>query len=161
MLSDYTNYNDIRAVLGVADEELPNDTLEIEVNRLALQLDLSSLSPTLPADYLSIQAAATRTASEQAVYDAVRLYAPFAVASQLLQSLPMFAPREINDSKTKIVRDSNSPHAETAARCALNYAKYREHLRVSYGAYKQVTTARTANFPFFLGAKPATDPVTG
>jgi hypothetical protein len=52
-LLDLTSYDQVRAVLGVSDEELTDTTLALPIYWRKLQMDLETVHPDLEALYIS------------------------------------------------------------------------------------------------------------
>lgn len=161
MITDFTTFAEIRGVLGVAVDELADATLQLPMYELALLADLEDIGVTLGADYDTVAAEAEpRTALRQALYDAVRLFAPYAVAIQLASSLPLFAPKTITDGKASVSRDSASPYLIAIANAKAQYERNRERLESKYSTFLGATVVATIR-PFFSVAVPTVDPVTG
>lgn len=161
LLTDYTTYNEVRAVLGVDLDELSDNTLALEVYLRSLELELQGIAAALPADFATVKvvAEASRTASQQAFYAAVKLFAPYAVAVQLSSGLSLFAPKTVTDGKAVVTRDSSAPYKAAIEECKANYSRFRVVLVNAYAAYKGSASVGTVR-PFFVVVSPASDPVT-
>lgn len=160
-ITDFTTYSEIRATLGVDDEELPDTTLALEMYLSGLRVELKQIGAALPAEFVVIRDKdeAARTASEADVYDAVRLFAPYEVAVQLSTSLPLFAPKTITDGKAGVTRDASSPYKVAIEQCNAAYWRFRANLIDKYGVFKSASVAIVLR-PFFSVVAPTTDPVT-
>src|SRR6185369_7337201 len=138
MLTQYTSYDEIRAALGVAEEEIPDDVLSLPKYELELGFELDELAPdadpTLNAHFLTlIDSVATPSPSvDQTRYVSImKVYATYSVARQLLKTLPMFAPQGIRDAKTGVDRIAD-PYAQTLAGVASFYEQMRTRLLAAY-----------------------------
>lgn len=161
MLSDYTTYAECRAALGTNVDELEDATLALQMYELGLVADLEDIDAALPADYVVIaeKSVETRTALEVAVFDAVRLFAPFSVAVQLASSLPLFSPKQITDGKSGFARYADSPYKEATKSAKEKFDRYRGRLATKYAAFKSLSAPLEVR-PFLRGTPPTSDPVT-
>ena len=103
-LAHFTTPDEIRAVLGVAPEEIRDEVLLMPMYVRQLQFELSDLGATLESDYLTVAALASRSAAQQKLYDVMQVYAPYAIAKILLTSVALFAPRRITDGRAEAER---------------------------------------------------------
>ena len=105
-MSPYTTYDEVRAVLGVSDEELENATLSLPLYAQQLELELESVYVSLPSMYTGIQALdpALRTPQQQKLFDIVQVYSAYATGKILLVSAPRFAPKRISDGRAEVER---------------------------------------------------------
>jgi hypothetical protein len=103
-LAQFTTPDEVRAVLGVAPEELRDEVLAMPMYLRQLQFALSDIDGTLESTYLTIAALASRTTAQQRLYDVMQVYAPYAVAKTLLTSVALFAPRRITDGRAETER---------------------------------------------------------
>lgn len=165
LLNDLTSSDEIRATLGVSDEELPDVTLALPTFVRSLTLDLEDLTPagdTL-SQYLSIWAlpAGSRSAVQQRYFDVVQLYSTFHVSKQLLASAPLFAPQRISDGRAELARFAD-PFADTKAGVLEGFYLARRRLLAAYENLTStvVTTAITAPV-LAVSTGLAVDPVTG
>lgn len=109
MLIQFTDFDSIRSVLGVSDDELSDATLILPLYELQLKSELNKLNATLLADYLTVSAQTIPpTALESSFLDSVRLFCTYSVATQAAKSMPMFAPRVLTDGKASFTRFSEA-----------------------------------------------------
>lgn len=106
-LTDFATYDEIRAVLGVSDEELEDGTLALPMYLKLLQMDFGGLSEELESKYLAAKAEPAPTAQEQRLLDVVSVFSAYAIASHLLTSMTLFAPKQITDGKASTDRVSD------------------------------------------------------
>lgn len=108
-LLDYTTYEEVRAVLGVSATELPDLTLSQPQYGTALTLDLRDISVSVPTLYTTISAIPqiSRTADQQWYYDLTRLTAAYAIARNLLTSLPLFSVARLTDGRAEFERQKD------------------------------------------------------
>jgi len=158
LITDYTTYADVRAALGVSDEELEDATLALESFAIGLKLDLEDVDLTLPAAYDALPA--TRTDAQERFYATARIFAMYAVARQLTTSLPLFSPKTVSDGKASIGRYADGPYKDVIKRVQAEYDRYRTRLEKAYAAMN--STGYTLTIPTFISVvSPASDPVTG
>lgn len=159
-LLDYTTYADVRAALGVSEDELSDDTLALSLYSSNLKLELLEINSGFPALYATLKDKDPRTSDEDLLYESTRLFATYSVAKQCCASLPMFGPKEVSDSKAAMVRFSDSPYKETAKQV---YKQYEANKLRVVDAYRIVAVAsgtRTQRV-FMAVSQPTNDPVTG
>lgn len=160
-LIDYTTYDDIRACLGVTDEEIEDSTLALGLYEMNLQAELEDISYDLAGDYATVAALGSRSAVEERFYQTTRLFAAYAVAKQLCTSLPLFSPKTITDGKAAVMRHADSPYKAVIAEVGTQYERFRLRLDKAYADYKVTSVPAQALRPFLSAASPASDPVTG
>ena len=156
----YTSCNDVRALLGVENDEITDETLTLEVYSSNLSSELDSIDVQLASKYQDVKliTASSRTAAETRFFNTCRLFAAYAVAKQACTSLPMFGPKEISDIKTTVARFSDSPYKETIKAVKANFDVYRTRLVEAYNAVAtQGITLVTRKY--MLVSQPSTDPV--
>mgnify|MGYP003606006782 CR=1 FL=1 len=159
MLTDYTAYADIRAALGVSDEDIADDTLALPLYEDSLTQDLEDLALTLPATYAATKALSAPTAIETRFLKACSLFATFSVAKQLTSALPLFAAKDVTDGKAAVGRFDN-PYKDVIKSVNEQYDKQRTRLIAALGAIG--TTGATATTQVYMSVvSPAYDPVTG
>lgn len=162
-LAPFTTNNDVRGVLGVTAEELPDVTLELGIYSINLRLALNKVDATLVAMFNTVNAAlvTSRTAVQVKFHEAVQIYAPYVVAYQLTPSLPMMAPKSITDGKAAISKFSESPFKAMTAAILVDHDKYLLNLEAAFlglsGTAVNAVTAPT----LFKGVSSSTDRVTG
>lgn len=148
-------------MLGVTSVELSDATLALGVYALGLVAELDEVDEGLVADYTTVAAIpeGSRTTLEQALYSAVQLFAPYAVAVQLASSLPLFVPKTLTDGKASFSRDASAPYAQTIENCRQAFEKFKTKLIKQYAAYNGETQAAVV-FSLMGNAALDTDPVT-
>lgn len=159
----YTSPDDIRAVLGVSDEELEDATISLPVYALTLEAELRDIGSSLPADLEVVRGkdSGLRTDDEAWLLKTAQLFVTFSIARQLTTGLPLFSPKEITDSKASVVRFASNPFSETIAMVRDQFAVNQARLSSAYQAVKTATTSTPAMPAYLLVSSPAVDPVTG
>lgn len=134
-LQTYTTPDEVRAVLGVAKEELEDVTIELPVYVLQLQFDLADVNSGLEAAYLDIAAISptVRTAVQQKLYDVTAVYSSYVVSRLLLTSVSIFSPQQITDGKAMQNRISD-PFEEVRKGVEATYQSLRNRLLVALAA---------------------------
>jgi hypothetical protein len=162
VLVDYTSYAEVRAVLGVSEDEISDATLALPIYAESVQIELEEVGAEIPADFAAVVAIdeGTRTDAQNKFYAAVGLFAAYAVAVQLGSSLPLFAPKSITDGKAGFARDSSSPYKEALKAAKASYERFRGLLDSRYAAYKNASVGVVV-LPFLSVVSPSTDPVAG
>lgn len=159
MLTTYTSYADIRAVLGVSDEDLEDATLALQLYDDHLTQELEDIALTLPETYVTTKALSTPSAAETRFLTACNLFATFAVAKTLTAALPIFAAKQVTDGKAAVTRFDN-PYKDTLKAVNEQYERQRNRLVAALAAIGTSSTAATARV-YMAVASPSFDPVTG
>jgi len=105
-LSSYTSPDEIRAVLGVSATELPDSVINLSQWDTLNTLDLEDVNVGLPTTYATVSALPelSRSTSEQRLYALVRLFTTYAIAKNLLTSLPLFSVQQLTDGRAEFQR---------------------------------------------------------
>jgi hypothetical protein len=103
MLTDYTSYDEVRAVLGVSTKDLDDATLALPIYERNLRIEFAELDSGTNSQYLAISAmpANTRTAAQQTFYEVTQVYSAYSISKQLLTSLPYFALQRVTDGRAE------------------------------------------------------------
>lgn len=162
VLTTYTSYDEIRAVLGVSTEELEDSTLSLGMYAAALTAELEDINTGIPAQFITVAGMAdiARTANQQRFFDSTRLFAAYAIAKQLGSSLPLFSPKDITDGKASVARFADSPYQTTLKEIKNMYEAARLRLGKAYDNLQSLSTSSTPVM-FLSAVAPAIDPVTG
>lgn len=173
LLTDYVPaYEEIRALLGVSDEELADGTLGLRVFLRSLEEGLNEIDDSLtkPAGSLLAQfktvakiANETRTATQQRFFEAVQTYATYHVAADLTVTLPQFSPKTISDGKAMVQRHADSPYKVTIDGVLAGKSRALSRLKNAYQIQLGETpTSVITSLPAVLViSAPDTDTVTG
>ena len=159
MLTAYTTYADIRAALGVEDEELSDSTLALQLYEDALDADLDDISATLRDTYVTVSAVETPSTAQKRFLSCTRSFAVYAVARTLLTSAPLFAQQSVEDGEAKQGRFVN-PFREVAKRVEGEYALWQGRLEAALTALGQAASAPISR-TYASAVAPASNPVTG
>lgn len=160
-LTPFTTSSEVRAVLGVEDDEITDDVLALKVYENSLKVDiqgvrdgaLQTITDTLAKDE------EVRTGQEKNLASVVNLFATYSVAKQLTSSLPMFGPRSLSDGKATMSRFSDGPFRDTIEAILGQYARFRKMLIEALEDMDDEQTVST--FSWIAGVSPIYDPVTG
>lgn len=158
-ITTYTTTNSVRAVLGVSEPEIPDTVLVDPVYEVMLKEDLRAMSTTITAAYITVKADPTPTADETRFIGLFETYSAYQVAAQLLGSLAMFAPQQIEDASSKFQR--NDPYAAVRTAIAESLAYLRNVLLEAYAILvpaepAPATVTRTLVVNVGLGLNPIT-----
>jgi hypothetical protein len=156
---DYTSYDEVRAALGVSDDELEDVTLALPIYEDRLLADLEDIGADLNALYLATKDVAEPAADQVRFLRSARLFANYALAKALTGTLPMFGPKSIEDGKARMERFAD-PYKETVRSINSEYEKWRARLQQAYSTLGQPSSGSTRR-PYFAVVSPASDPITG
>lgn len=159
MLTDYTTYNDVRAALGVSEEDIPDAVLSLNLYGDMLTQEFEEISLTIESDYLTTIALPIPTDTEVRFISACSLFATYSVARQLTAAMPLFAAKQVTDGKAQVSRFDN-PYKDVIAQVTAQYEKARSRLVAAYDLIVSVTTVVTPKV-YFAVIPPSVDPVTG
>ena len=162
-LADLTTCDEVRAVLGVSDDEIEDRTILLPVYAYNLEAELRGVSATLISRCASVRAKAEaeRSDNETWLLKMASTVATYVVAKNLTTSLPMFSPKEISDSKASIARFAQNPYADTIAAILKQYEVARGRVTDALAALETVNARRFNYVPNLMRAAGGTDPVTG
>lgn len=158
ILTDYTTYNEVRAALGVSADDLEDVTLALALYANLLQADLEDVNIDLPATYATVKALTTPSAAQTRFLQAANVFATYAVAKRLTSSLPLFAAKQVTDSKAGVTRFDN-PYKDVIAEVGKSYEQARNRLSQALGAIGSSGTTSTARV-FLSVVSPGYDPIT-
>lgn len=159
MLTAYTTYHDIRAALGVSEEELDDGTLSLQLYEDHLLADLDEISINMRAVFSTVLQADPQSDLQKRFLSYVRLFATYSVAKTLTTTLPMFGPKSIEDGKARMQR-FDSPYKDTIAAVGREYDKWKNRLQQAFQALGESGTTRTTR-TYLSVVSPGSDPVTG
>jgi hypothetical protein len=158
-LTDFTTYDEIRAVLGVSDEELEDATLALPIYSQQLGFILADISTTLEDTYNSIKVLPTPTAAQSKLLNVTQVFSAYAIAKILLTSATLFAPRKIGDGRAEVERVSD-PFAELRDDVTAGYLSMKQRLEAALAAIGTATTAAVSRTYSSASGLPV-DSVTG
>lgn len=162
-ISDFISFDDVRAALGVSEDEIKDTTLSLDLYEYNLVSELESIDLTLISVYETQKESApsTWTTEQTRFYQAVKLFSAYAVAKQATVSLPMFSPKEQTDGKAGVVRFALDPYKATIAAILKQYDAFREKLIKAFSDLNSNDTPVATMRPYIVVASPVSDPVTG
>lgn len=154
----YVNsYDDVRAVLGVPDEELEDKVLGLAIYRNTLGLALNRIVGEYPAD------AGDRTLIEifealdvaDPMYIQIQMFSTYYVADTVAGNLPMIGVKTKADGKSTVTRHSaESTYLTTKAAIKDKLAQYALNIR-------ELFTATPTETQELYAIAPTIDVVTG
>lgn len=161
-ISNYTTYDEIRAVLGVSEEEISNTDLALPVWGTALEMKFEEISDLILTTYDTVSniSESSRTPNQQKFYILTRFYAAYAVGEELLATQPMFSFKRVTDGKAEAERFDKWEDVKSGVIKGASVAKKRLKLAlgllgVGYSAPSEVILVPIVSTGI------ATDPVTG
>ena len=158
LVTDYTSYAEIRAVIGVDALELPDATLGLQTFATALYRTLLSITnssgDTLVALFDAIDPF-DMDISEEILYYTIKEYATYVVADACCSGLSMFALKSDSDGKATQSRFSSEATFKDVVK------NVQQRLASLTGALDQMLGGTTAYaIPGLTRVSPATDVVT-
>lgn len=162
-LTAYCSYDEVRSALGVNDTELKDSVLALPVYEMGLVRELNKLSTSLNAAFSTVRlkAPGSRSATEAALFDAVRLFSVYACAKQACVGLANFAPKDVGDGKASISRFAGVPYEVVMERVEGMYTSTRVELKAVYDTFLGAAQAVVTAPVFAVGSQRGYDPVTG
>ena len=160
----YTKLDEIRAILGLDKEELPDDKVELNVYVSTLERELKAIHKDLVAGFVQIQdiKISERTPEQQELYNAITIYATYSVCKQLADVVSMYALKTISDGKATGTRFSNATD-KIVENVKKNFYGIKSILTTLASAYYSTSTDTTGGVTNIVAlgvASPASDPVT-
>lgn len=162
MLTEYTTYAEVRAALGVSEEEIDDATLELQMYETLLEEDLNGISPLVLTTWAGLdEDEDARTADEAKFAKRLRLYATYSVAAQLLTSVELFGFLKVADGRASTERRPQAFDTINGNVLAM-LVKARAWLLASLDLLAPGTPVTPAgSISWTSSVAPATDPVTG
>lgn len=162
-ITDYTSYEEVRAALGVTDEDLEDDQLVLQMYADVLQIELEDVHVNLIGTYNDAVATATPTVDQQRFMQAAHLFATYAVARHLAATLPLFSPEQVTDGKAMTRRaQSDGPYQKAIEAVGREYARFRVRLSQMFAVLSSSSTGSSlVAKSYFSTVTPSSDPVTG
>jgi len=160
-LTTYTSYADVRAVLGVSDDDIDDDTLALPTYDDMLRMEMDSLNVGLHPKFLEVALVqpTALTDAQSMFLRYFRLFCTYATARALASALPMFGPKSISDGKASMARFSDNPYKTTVAKVEADFARMSSLLASSYAALESTSTTVFSR-PWFSAVGLDVDPVT-
>lgn len=162
MLTDYTSYDEIRAVLSVTDEELEDDTLQLPLFEYKLHDDMGELDEGIDAAYLALEAMAPEDLSndQKKLYRRTRVWATYNIAVQLLDSLALLAVQSEQDARAQYERFAG-PFERVEQQVRATYERATQALLEAYNGLAPTPAQARLTARNFVGlAGLPLDPVT-
>lgn len=162
MITTYTTYAEIRSLLGVNDEEVPDEELSLPIWSLLLDDKLNDLSESVATNFATITLVpeANRSTAEKKFLATASLYASYVVAQELLTALPMFGFKQVTDGKAEQERFDRWDDLKVGVQ--KGFSAMRLKLRLALAAVDLNYSAPLAvTSTFIVTTGLATDPVTG
>lgn len=159
-LPKYTSYDQVRAILSVSDEELEDATLALPNFEYQLYEQMLEVDPGIQDLYLTLLDTPNRNKQQERFVRVAQVFSGYAVAVQLLDSLPLLAVMSEQDARAKYERfEKPFERVEAAVRTAFAVAKSR-----LIDAYEDADgTIVSVGTPLVMtrGVDAAYNPVTG
>ncbi len=157
-----TTHDEVRAVLGVSVEEIENSTLDLKVFTDQLEIELSDIDSTLPAQLDTITGVieSARTPEQKKLFAVANMFSAYAYARILLTSLALFSPKTITDGRAQTERVTD-PFADTRDGVQAGYVAMRQRVQAALAIVEPAYTAPARLTQVFTAAVGlASDPVT-
>lgn len=159
-LTTVSSYDEVRAILGVSNEELEDATLGLSIYDTEVDIKMDSLSAAASGVYDTVAAIAegSRTADQQRFYKVYRLLCSYLFAETLFKSLPMFSYKQLTDGKAEVARFESFETVERGIKAGINTTRLRLSELLGLLGFATGTVARTQ--VFLVAATLAINPVT-
>ena len=158
-ITNYTSYDSVRAALGVSSDDLEDATLALDIYADALELELDEVATNFWTQYTLAHDAVTPTADQVKLLTVTRLFATYAVAKLLTGSLPLFAAKQVTDSKAGVQRFDN-PFRDVVKAVNDQYGTLRTRLGTAVANLISSSLASVTPV-YFAVVSPSDDPITG
>ena len=158
-LLNYTTYDDIRAALGVSDEELEDGVLGLQLYEDSLRFELDDVHPDLVALHTTLESTPVLTSAQERFMASCRGFSTYAVARSLTSTLPMFGPKSVEDGKARMERFAD-PYKATIEAVNKSYTTWKARLEAAYGTLMS-TSKPTVFMSYAVSATPTYNPITG
>jgi hypothetical protein len=108
LITAYTSYNEIRAALGVSEEEVPDGDLELPTRLTLLEEAITDLHPGLLPLWSTLPDESLRSAEQSRFAKLLSLYATYAVAADLLVTVELFGYQKVADGRASTERSEKA-----------------------------------------------------
>ncbi len=156
-ITEFTSYADVRAALGVSEDDLEDETLELDLYADMLEVEFEDVSVTFLTTYAAAQATDTPTEAQARFLKAARLFSTYAIAKHCCDSLPLFAAKQVTDSKAGVQRFDNSIR-DVVKSINDKYGVLRMRLSNAMGALVAPSLVTSAKV-YLAVASPSNDPI--
>lgn len=158
-------FETIRAILGVSDDEVSDEVLNLPIYNLQAQEALTDVSETLQGSVQAAKGLTPPTPKSTRLVKLAETYQAYATAKMLLTALPMFAPKRITDGRAEQerVQDPFKDVKEGLGAALIDLRYKTKQAEAVFNAEQSGTTAPAATRTFYTlvsSAGLATDPVT-
>lgn len=163
-LTDYTSLDEIRAALGVSDDELEDATISLPLYEYDLLEELEQVDPTFADQLKTLKAApdqSTLTAVQKRLVRVGVLFSTYAVAKHLTVALPLFSPQDITDGKAAVSRYAKNPYESVIKQVQSSYERWRVAAVEAFADLTSAAATTTTRRTWLSGSAPSSDPVTG
>lgn len=158
-LTDFCQYTEIRAVLGVLSDDIDDETLALPLYGRLLSFALAEVDTSIEAFYLTLKDKDGPTAQEVKFVDLVQVFSGYAVAKELLPALPQFAAQRFVHGKDDMERKPFDPAAtEKAILTAIS--RLSDKLLAAYAVLNPSSAVQPATRRTLFSSSRGTDPVT-
>ncbi len=163
-LVTYTSYETVRAVVGVADTEIPDDILALDLYEREVVESLDLLNPALRVQYDVVLGVPLidRTALQRRYASLISAYAAYKVGKTLAGgSIELFAPKKIQDGKG-VAERVQDPFSQLRLDISATLTKWEGVLLRCLALIDPSQTVATRAAPAFMASVGlAQNPVTG
>ena len=161
MLTQYTTFDEVRAVLGVSDEELEDEVLIQPFYERQLILDIEDVDAGIPDAFDTVSAIqyASRTKVQKRFFDLVQLFSAYAIGRTLLTSMPYFAELRVQDGRSEKERVKD-PFAFPRDGVQAGFTAARQSLLAAYAGLTGTPATTRVTRTLLSSVGLATDPVT-
>ena len=159
MLTEYTTCDDIRAALGVSEEEISDSTLGLSLYETLLNEDLLAVDALLVSTWVALPAVDSRNAAQLRLGNMVSLYSTYAVAYRLTDSVELFGFLKVADGRASTERTGEA-FENLRANSASMLARLRGLLLAALQAIVPATVTTATVFSWVSSTGIAADPVT-
>lgn len=163
-LTQYCEFGEVRAALGVNARELPDSVLALPIYEIGLVRELSNVSASLSTAFFLVSAVdvSARSTQQQQLSDAVRMFSVYACAKQVAVALASLAPKDVSDGKASTSRFSDAPYRDVQDRLDIAYQRAKAFLLDALSAYSGGGTPNSRPVATaFRSSVRSYDPVTG
>jgi hypothetical protein len=156
-LVQFTSYEEVRAAIGVSEEELPDAVIGLPMYLQSLLLDLDEIHEDVDTTYVALTG--TLDADEQRFQRLVQLFATYSVARTLLTGLDLFAPKRIQDGRAELER-TEDPYAAVREGVLAMYGRVRLKLIEAFETLVPAAEVSVTTLTWGSSVGIAADPVT-
>lgn len=162
VITDYTTFDEVRAALGISDEELEDSQIDLPLYANVLRIELEDIHVNVPTLYATIKGQSSTTQDEERFLEAAHLFATYCVAKQVSTALQLLSPEQVTDGKAMFRRSqADTPYQKVIDAVGRQHSRFRDRLSQLFAIVNSSAPSNRVAKIYLSVVSPGADPVTG